>query len=72
MANRLMDNSRRTHSRRHLFASWVLRRNRDLTVVQDMFGHASPATKRISVATDEAERRRTVDHRILDDREHSS
>jgi site-specific recombinase XerC len=49
------------HSLRHRFASRAHRVNRDLADVQDLLGHASPATTRIYVATDDAERRRIIE-----------
>jgi len=41
------------------FGSRAHRVNRDLAVVQDLLGHASPATTCIYVATDDTDRRRT-------------
>ena len=61
LVNRLLDGDWTIHSLRHRFASRAHRVNRDLAVVQDLLGHASPATTRVYVATDDAERRRTVE-----------
>ncbi|TCU48355.1 tyrosine-type recombinase/integrase [Curtobacterium sp. PhB146] len=61
LVNRLLDGDWTVHSLRHRFASRAHRVNRDLAVVQDLLGHASPATTRIYVATDDAERRRTIE-----------
>ncbi|WP_323749688.1 tyrosine-type recombinase/integrase [Curtobacterium sp. VKM Ac-1376] len=61
LVNRLLDGDWTIHSLRHRFASRAHRVNRDLAVVQDLLGHASPATTRIYVATDDTDRRRTIE-----------
>jgi integrase len=61
LVNRLLDGDWTIHSLRHRFASRAHRVNRDLAVVQDLLGHASPATTRIYVATDDSDRRRTIE-----------
>lgn len=60
LVNRLLPGEWTIHSLRHRFASRAHRVNRDLAVVQDLLGHASPATTRIYVATDDADRRATI------------
>lgn len=60
LINRLLDGDWTIHSLRHRFATRAHRVNRDLAVVQDLLGHASPATTRIYVATDDKERRKTI------------
>jgi site-specific recombinase XerD len=45
------------HYFRHVFATRALERTENLALVQDMLGHASPATTRIYARTDEEQRR---------------
>jgi site-specific recombinase XerD len=45
------------HYFRHVFATRALERTENLALVQDMLGHASPATTRIYARTDEKQRR---------------
>jgi site-specific recombinase XerD len=45
------------HYFRHVFATRALERTENLALVQDMLGHASPATTRIYAKTDEKQRR---------------
>lgn len=61
LITRLLDGDWTIHSLRHRFAARAHRVNRDLAVVQDLLGHASPATTRIYVATDDSDRRRTIE-----------
>jgi integrase/recombinase XerC len=46
------------HYFRHVFATRALDRTENLALVQDMLGHASPATTRVYARTDEEQRRR--------------
>ena len=46
------------HYFRHVFATRALERTENLALVQDMLGHASPATTRVYAKTDEEQRRR--------------
>lgn len=57
---RLLDGDWTLHSPHHRFAARAHRVSRDSAVVQDLLGHASPATTRIYVATDHGDRRRTI------------
>ena len=41
------------HYFRHVFATRALDRTENLALVQDMLGHASPATTRVYARTDE-------------------
>ena len=59
--NRLLDGDWTIHSLRHRFAARAHAVNRDLATVQDLLGHASPATTRIYVPVDDSELRRTVE-----------
>ena len=61
LVNRLLDGGWTIQSLRHRFAARTHRVNHDLAVVQDLLGHASPATTRIRVATDDTDRRRTIE-----------
>jgi site-specific recombinase XerD len=45
------------HYFRHVFATRALERTENLALVQDMLGHASPATTRVYAKTDEEQRR---------------
>jgi len=45
------------HYFRHVFATRALERTENLALVQDMLGHASPATTRVYAKTDERQRR---------------
>jgi site-specific recombinase XerD len=45
------------HYFRHVFATRALDRTENLALVQDMLGHASPATTRVYAKTDERQRR---------------
>ena len=45
------------HYFRHVFATRALDRTENLALVQDMLGHASPATTRVYARTDERQRR---------------
>jgi site-specific recombinase XerD len=45
------------HYFRHVFATRALERTENLALVQDMLGHASPATTRVYARTDEEQRR---------------
>jgi site-specific recombinase XerD len=45
------------HYFRHVFATRALERTENLALVQDMLGHASPATTRVYARTDETQRR---------------
>ena len=45
------------HYFRHVFATRALERTQNLALVQDMLGHASPATTRVYAKTDEEQRR---------------
>lgn len=45
------------HYFRHVFATRALERTQNLALVQDMLGHASPATTRVYAKTDEKQRR---------------
>jgi site-specific recombinase XerD len=45
------------HYFRHVFATRALDRTENLALVQDMLGHASPATTRVYARTDETQRR---------------
>ena len=45
------------HYFRHVFATRALDRTENLALVQDMLGHASPATTRVYAKTDEEQRR---------------
>jgi site-specific recombinase XerD len=45
------------HYFRHVFATRALERTENLALVQDMLGHASPATTRVYAQTDEEQRR---------------
>ena len=45
------------HYFRHVFATRALERTENLALVQDMLGHASPATTRVYARTDERQRR---------------
>jgi site-specific recombinase XerD len=49
------------HYFRHVFATRALERTENLALVQDMLGHASPATTRIYAKTDETQRREGFD-----------
>ena len=49
------------HYFRHVFATRALERTQNLALVQDMLGHASPATTRIYAKTDEKQRREGFD-----------
>jgi site-specific recombinase XerD len=44
------------HYFRHVFATRALERTQNLALVQDMLGHASPATTRVYAKTDETQR----------------
>jgi len=46
------------HYFRHVFATRALERTENLALVQDMLGHASPATTRVYARTDEEQRRK--------------
>jgi integrase len=45
------------HYFRHVFATRALDRTENLALVQDMLGHASPATTRVYAKTNEEQRR---------------
>lgn len=49
------------HYFRHVFATRALDRTENLALVQDMLGHASPATTRIYAKTDEQQRKEGFD-----------
>lgn len=61
LVNRLLTGDWTIHSLRHRFAARAHRVNRDLATVQDLLGHASPATTRIYVPVDDSELRRTIE-----------
>jgi site-specific recombinase XerD len=57
------------HYFRHVFATRALERTENLALVQDMLGHASPATTRVYAKTDERQRREGY-ARVWDEMEH--
>jgi site-specific recombinase XerD len=57
------------HYFRHVFATRALERTENLALVQDMLGHASPATTRVYARTDERQRREGY-ARVWDEMEH--
>ncbi len=61
LIGRLLEGDWTIHSLRHRFATRAHRVNGDLALVQDLLGHASPATTRLYVAVDDADKRRTVE-----------
>lgn len=58
------------HYFRHVFATRALDKTENLALVQDMLGHASPATTRIYAKTDEKQRREGY-KRVWDEMAHS-
>ena len=58
------------HYFRHVFATRALERTENLALVQDMLGHASPATTRVYAKTDERQRREGY-ARVWDEMEHT-
>ncbi|MFX1355494.1 MAG: tyrosine-type recombinase/integrase [Promethearchaeota archaeon] len=58
------------HYFRHVFATRALERTENLALVQDMLGHASPATTRVYARTDETQRREGY-RRVWGEMEHS-
>lgn len=58
------------HYFRHVFATRALDRTENLALVQDMLGHASPATTRIYAKTNEKQRQEGY-RRVWDEMEHS-
>lgn len=60
LATRVLHGKWTIHSLRHRFASRAYALDRDLFTVQDLLGHASPATTRVYVQVLDADKRRTV------------
>ena len=58
------------HYFRHVFATRALDRTENLALVQDMLGHASPATTRVYAKTDERQRREGY-QRVWDEMDHA-
>jgi integrase/recombinase XerC len=59
------------HQCRHLFGTLAYRACRDLRVVQELMGHASPTTTAVYAAWSKAEARRVVEALELDDTDRS-
>ena len=57
----IRDSGYTMHAARHRFATQAYGIDHDLFTVQDLLGHASPATTRAYVLTDDRARRRLVD-----------
>ena len=61
LVGRLLPVGYTMHTIRHRFATQAYAVDHDLFAVQDLLGHASPATTRAYVLTDDRARRRLVD-----------
>ena len=61
LAKRALGRDWSIHTLRHAFASAAWDESKDLATVEDLLGHASPATTRVYVATSDKARRAVVD-----------